>query len=39
MNVYKGRLVTINTNNGFDLTDLLGQAALATATAGIVNME
>jgi hypothetical protein len=39
MDVYKGRLITINTNDGFDFADLLGQAAFTTATAGVVNME
>jgi len=39
MDVNKGRFITINTDDGFNLADLLGQTAFTTATAGVINME
>jgi hypothetical protein len=39
MDVNKGRFITINTDDGFNLAGLLGQTAFTIATARIVNME
>ena len=39
MDVYKGKLVTIKTDDGFDFTYFLRQTGLATATALIINLE